>query len=129
MHVENNYTKLASSTSDLDDLLKREDLRDKVKNDFLSGDYETSISKAFTYLEESIIYSGQKPNGKREINYIPDDKTNEELRAVKFKLKGAMNWFREPGANGYSPLGRAEAAAHILAYVDLQLTMMEKLNN
>jgi hypothetical protein len=127
--VENNYNNLASSNSDLDNLLKRDDLKEMVKKDFANGDYESSITKAFTYLERSIIYSGQKPGGNPDINFIADDKTNEELRAVKFKLKGAMNWFREPGANGYSPVGRAEAAAQILAYIDLQLTMMEKLNN
>ena len=126
--MKKNSTNLVSANADLDELLSREDLKEMIKKDFLQGNYETSITKAFAHLEETIIYSGQKSlSEEQKINYVSNDKTNEELRAIRFKLKGAMNWFREPNANGTQ--SRAKAAAQILAYVDLQLTVTEKMRS
>ena len=106
----------------IEEIISDELLRQRVAADYNLGNYESSISKAFEFLEESIISSSPLKNPDK--NNL-DLKTSEELRAVKFKLKGAMNWFKEPDGQTNSHA----AALQIITYVDLQLSMLKQNKN
>lgn len=112
----------AETKKRIEEVISNEMLRKVISSDYNLGNYETSITKAFEFLEESIISNSplKDPN---EENL--DIKTSEELKAVKFKLKGAMNWFREPESQNTSH----NAAVQILSYVDLQLIMLRENNH
>ena len=110
----------------MQDLISNETLLQAVKEDYLTGNYETSITKAFKYLEETILSGSSLKDPK------PDDldlRTAEELKAARFKMKGAMHWFKEPGNHHLQNYNPEDTAAKILAYVDLQINMLSVKEN
>jgi hypothetical protein len=59
--VEQSLDEMELPAIDIDQLITRSDLRSLVHDDYLAGDYETAIFKAFRHLEELVRSKAQQP--------------------------------------------------------------------
>ncbi len=124
---------------DIDQLLTREDLRNKVHDDFLEGDYEAAIFKAFKFLEEKVRFKAKqlpdvigvdlmskafKPNG--GILKHPNAQTPAEEEAFHLIMRGAIMWFKNPSSHRTVGYDNAEQAAQVLCFSNLLLDMVEQ---
>ncbi len=124
---------------DIGQLLTRDDLRNKVHDDFLEGDYETAIFRAFKLLEEKVrsktkqppgIFGADlmskafKPNG--GILKHPNAQTPAEEEAFHFIMRGAIMWFKNPSSHRTVDYDNAEQAAQVLCFSNLLLDMVEQ---
>ncbi len=124
---------------DIGQLLTREDLRNKVHDDFLEGDYEAAIFKAFKLLEEKVrsktkqppdvigadlMSKAFKPTG--GILKHPNAKTPAEVEAFHFIMRGAIMWFKNPSSHRTVGYDNAEQAAQVLCFSNLLLDMVEQ---
>ncbi len=129
--AENKLLQFQSNPSKIDTILSRTDLLEKIRDDYNIGNYETSITKAFKYLEESYISSNFniKETVTLSDNFdedLLDVKTSSEIKAIRVKMLGAMHWIKNMTE---ASNGSREAAAQVLAYVDLQLKLLDQQKN
>lgn len=124
---------------DMDQLLTRDDLREKVHDDFLAGDYETAIFKAFKLFEEKVRLKAQQPASVVGADLMskafrpsggllkhPEAQTKGEVEGFHHLMRGAIMWFKNPSSHrtvGYDDL---EDAAQVLAFAHLLLDMVEQ---
>lgn len=119
--------------------ITRWDLRSEVMQDYLSGNYELSIEKAFKLLEERVKENTiKKPLGLDSENvsnyYIADDgavrycnfNTQDELDSLNRIMKGTMLWFKDPSTDNVITSNNAEAAAQILVFANMHLNLIDK---
>jgi len=126
------------SSMDIDQLLTRDGLREKIHDDYLSEDYETAISKAFKLLEETVrskakqspeVYGADlmskafSPKG--GLLKHPDAQTPGEIKALHHLMRGAIMWFKNPSSHRTVRYD-AEKAAQVLAFANLLLDMVDK---
>ncbi len=126
-----NLLEFQTKPQKLDSVISRADLLEKIKEDYNLGEYETSITKAFKYLEESYISLNFQTKNAISISNnfstkLLDDKAFTELKSLHIKMLGAMHWIKNltDAANE-----SREAAAQILSYVDLQLKLLNEKEN
>ena len=129
--AENKLLQFQSRSSKIDAIISRTDLLEKIREDYNLGNYETSITKAFKYLEESYISSNFdiKDTVTLSDNFdedLLDIKTSSEIKAIRVKMLGAMHWINNMAD---ASNGSREATAQVLAYVDLQLKLLDRLKN
>lgn len=137
--VEQSLEDMRLPSIDIDPLLNRDDLRDKIHDDYLSGDYETVIFKAFKLLEETVRNkAGQPPNvlgadlmskafnQRSGILKHPDAQTNAENEAFHILMRGAIMWFKNPSSHRTVGYEDTEEVAHILAFANLLLNMVDQ---
>ena len=60
--VENELADMKLPSLNIDELISRDDLRNRVRDDYIAGDYESAIFKAFRLLEE---WSGRRRGSRR----------------------------------------------------------------
>ena len=119
------------STNKIESIISRTDLLEKIREDYNLGDYETTITKAFKYLEESYISSNFELKDTITLpeNFdedLLDVTTSSEIKAIRVKMLGAVHWIKNmmDVSNGSK-----EATAQVLAYVDLQLKLLDQQKN
>lgn len=125
----------------LQELLSHDDLRDKVREDFYAGEYESVVLKAFKMVEEAVRQkSGLTPNdfGRDMMNKAFNDKTPllnhpealtaGEKNALFFLMSGAYGWFRNPASHRTVAYLDIRQAAHILSFANLLLDMIDRCN-
>ena len=124
---------------DIDQLLNREDLREKVRDEYLSEDYDIAIFKAFKLLEETVRNKAGQPsdvlgadlmskafNTGSGILKHPDAQTNAENDAFHILMRGAIMWFKNPSSHRTVGYDDTEEVAHILAFANLLLNMVDQ---
>ena len=124
---------------DIDQLLNREDLREKVRDEYLSEDYDIAIFKAFKLLEETVRNKAGQPsdvlgadlmskafNTRSGILKHPDAQTNAENDAFQILMRGAIMWFKNPSSHRTVGYDDTEEVAHILAFANLLLNMVDQ---
>ncbi len=127
----NNFLQSSRQAQKIDNIISRPDLLEKIREDFNLGNYETTVSKAFKFLERSYISSALKSNeifdsSNKEYLNLLDEKQTSELKTLNLKMLGAMYWIR----NFNSAKDDSQyAAQHVLAYVDLQLKLINQQKN
>ncbi len=138
--------KLAEQTLDdmqllsisLQELLSRESLLSKVRDDFYSGEYESAVMNAFKMVEEAVrAKSGQATAYGSDLvkaaflptNAIlkhPDAQSQAEVESLFSLFRGAFGWFRNPASHRTVGYADARQAAHILAFANLLLDMIDQ---
>ena len=124
---------------DIDHLINRDDLRDKIRDYYLSGEYETAIFKAFKLLEETVRNKAGQPsdvlgadlmskafNTGSGILKHPDAQINAENDAFHILMRGAIMWFKNPSSHRTVGYDDTEEVAHILAFANLLLNMVDQ---
>lgn len=127
------------SSIDIDQLLSHDELRARVHDDYLSGDYETAIFKAFKMLEEKVrsktnsapsivgtdlMKNAFNPNG--GLLSHPGAQTLAEREGLHFLMRGAMMWFRNPSSHRTVGYANLSEAAHILSFANLLLNIVDQ---
>ena len=123
----------------IDQMLSRDDLRSKVRDDFNSGDYEIAIFKAFRHLEESVRDRAAQPASSLGVNLMtaafkvsggllkhPEAAVDPEAEALHQLMRGSIGWFKNPSSHrtvGYSDEHRA---AHVLGFANLLLDLLDE---
>ena len=120
-----------SHSPKIDSLISSTNLLEKIREDYNQGNYETTITKAFKYLEESYISSSFELKDVITLseNYdekLLDVKTSSEVKAIRVKMLGAVHWIKNMMD---AQNGTREATAQVLAYVDLQLKLLDQQRN
>ncbi len=124
---------------DIGQLLTHEDLKNKVHDNFLEGDYETAIFRAFKLLEEKVRSKAKQPpdvlgtklmdkafKSTGGILKHPNAKTPAEVDAFHFIMRGAIMLFKNPSSHRTVGYDSAEQAAQVLCFSNLLLDMVEQ---
>jgi len=137
--VEQSLDEMELPTIDIDQLITRDDLRSLVHDDYLAGDYETAIFKAFRRLEELVRAKAQQPpavigadlmsrafNPNQGALGHPNAQTTSEQEGFHLLLRGAIMWFKNPSSHRTVGYASAEQAAHVLAFANLLLDLVDQ---
>ena len=129
--IDKNLLQFHPPSLKIESIISRTELLDRIKEDYNRGNYETSVTKAFKYLEENYILSNFETKSTFSVkeNIYKDvyhDKSSAELKTLHIKMLGAMYWIKNLTE---SQNESSEATARVLAYVDLQLKLLDKQKN
>jgi hypothetical protein len=137
-YVIERLSDLKLPSTEIEQYITRGDLREQVLEDYLSGEYENSIKKAFSLIENLLM--SRKVQGSRIIDnslisktYIScegtlkysNSETESELESLQRIMRGTMIWFRDPRASKTFGINDAEAAAQILVFANLHLNILD----
>lgn len=124
---------------DIDQLLTWDDLREKVHDDYLAGDYESAIFKAFKLLEETVRSKAKLPpevfganlmskafNPNTGLLKHPDAQTSAEEEGFHLVMRGAIMWFKNPSSHRTVIYDDSVKAAQVLGLADLLLDMVDQ---
>lgn len=139
IYTEDRLLDLKLPSQEIEQYLTRQDLREFVLNDYLSGDYETTIYKAFRFLEERVMQMSFNPpkgidptlisksyiSAEGELKYS-SIQTEEELRSLERMMRGTMLWFRDPANKSSVGVNNPDAAAQVLVFANLHLSIIDK---
>jgi len=138
-YVEEKLTDLKLPSTEIEQFITREDLREQVLDDYLSGEYENSIKKAFSLIED--LLSSRKIQASKFIDmnlmsrtYISGEgilkysnsEVESELESLQRIMRGTMIWFRDPRSSKTFGINDAEAAAQILVFANLHLNILDQ---
>ncbi len=128
---EKEFLQFQSHSQKIDSIISRTDLLEKIREDYNLGNYETTITKAFKYLEESYISTNFQLKDAITLSEnfdedLLDVKTSSEIKSIRVKMLGAVHWIKNM-MDEYN--GSREATAQVLAYVDLQLKLLNWQKN
>lgn len=137
--VEEAIEKMQFPSVDIDQILTRSDLRGKVHADYVAGDYESAIFKAFKLLEESVrsktkltpddhgaALMSKAFSPKEGILKHPDVHTEGEAQALHHLMRGSIMWFKNPRSHRTVKCDNAEKAAQVLGFANLLLNMVDE---
>lgn len=139
--VQQPFQDMKLPSVDIDQLLTRDDLREKVQDDYLAGDFERAIFKAFKLLEETVRSKVNQPPSVLGAKLIskafspkggllkhPDAQTEGEVQGFHHLMCGAIMWFKNPSSHRTVGYDNLEGAAQVLAFANLLLDMVEQCN-
>ncbi len=137
--VEQELEDMRISSVDIGSLLTNEILLHKVRDDFIAGEYETAIIKAFKMVEEGVRKkAGLGPNdhgrdlltkafnSKNAILKHPEAKTPAEAESLFFLMVGGYGWYRNPASHRTVQYANDQQAAQILGFANLLLDMNDQ---
>src|SRR5262249_42665489 len=120
----------------IEELLSNQALLVKVRDDFISGDYETAVFKAFRLLEESVRTKAHEPASSLGVSLMsaafagngklkhPGAAVPQEQEGLHHLMRGAIAWFKNPSSHRTVPREDAQQAAHVLAFANLLLDLL-----
>jgi uncharacterized protein (TIGR02391 family) len=127
------------SSVDIENILSRDDLLNRVRNDFLNEEYESAIFKAYKQVEEAVrAKAGQTAavtghdlmvaafNPNRGVLKSPEAQTPAEEQAFFLLFDSAHGWFRNPVGHRTVGYQDAKEAAQILGLANLLLDMLDR---
>lgn len=137
--VEQDLDDMQLPSISIDNILTRTDLLEKVRDEYLTRDYETAIFKAFKLIEERVrAVSGQTPSviGAALMSTAfnpttgqlshPDAQTDGERVGFHHLMRGAIMWFKNPGSHRTVGYNDPVEAAQVLAFANLLLDMVDQ---
>lgn len=123
----------------IDMVLTRYDLREYVLNDYLFGNYEAAVKKAFAMVEAKVRENAVRPSvlleneqlsnffvtreGKIKENKNAD--MSKKLKTLHFKLLGDIMWYKAL-SNGEGLEEKAKITAQILGFVNFHLKLVDQ---
>jgi uncharacterized protein (TIGR02391 family) len=122
----------------LQDLLSHSDLREKVRDDFYAGEFESAVMKAYKMVEEAVRTKSGLSAAEYGADLIvkafkspghlkhPGAKTPAEAESLFFLMRGAFGWFRNPANHRTVDYSDAHGAAHVLAFANLLLDAIDR---
>lgn len=124
---------------DIENILSRDDLLNRVRSDFLNEEYDSAILKAYKQVEEAVRAKASQPaamtghdlmvaafSPSKGVLRSPEAQTPAEEQAFFFLFAGAHGWFRNPTAHRTVGYQDAKEAAQILAHANLLLEMVDR---
>jgi len=123
---------------DIDQLISRGDLKERIHDDFLLSDFETAIFKAYRLLEEivrektesppeiigaDLMSKAFKPGG---ILKHPSALTNGEAEGLHHLMRGAIMWFKNHSSHRSVGYQDDIQAAHALGFANLLLDLADE---
>lgn len=134
-----NIDEIVLPNINIDSVISRYDLREFVLDDFLNGNYNSALKKAFTILEVKVRENIVHPSvllEKEQVScyFVTQDglireNKNEDmtkrLKTLHFKLLGDIMWYNSVSV----PLNDEESAiitAQILGFVNLHLKLVDQ---
>jgi uncharacterized protein (TIGR02391 family) len=137
--VEQSLDEMELPAIDIDQLITRSDLRSLVHDDYLAGDYETAIFKAFRHLEELVRSKAQQPlevigadlmsrafNPSQGTLSHPNAQTTAEQEGFHLLLRGAIMWFKNPSSHRTVGYADPEEVAQVLTFANLLLELVDQ---
>src|SRR5262245_56446978 len=137
--VQESLENMKLPSIDIDQLLSRDDLRSRVRDDFVSGDYETAVFKAFRFLEESVRAKAGEPASSLGVSLMsaafspnngnlkhPGAAVPQEQDGLHQLMRGAIAWFKNPSSHRTVPRDNPQQAAHVLAFANLLLDLLDE---
>lgn len=124
---------------EIDNLLTRDDLRLRVRDDYQLGNYDTAIFKAFRLVEEKVrtkaglpassigadmMSSAFKPKG--GILKHPAAATEGELEGFHVLMRGAIMWFKNPSSHRTVAYSSPETVAQALGFANMLLDLIDE---
>jgi len=137
--VEQSLKDMKLPSVDIDQLLTRDDLLERVRDDYLAQDYETAIFNALKLLEEAVRSKAKlspqvfgaalmskafSPSG--GLLKHPDAQTPGEPEGFHHLMRGAIMWFKNPSSHRTVGYDDAAEAAQVLAFANLLLDMVDQ---
>jgi uncharacterized protein (TIGR02391 family) len=137
--VQQDIDKMKLPSIDIDQLLSQDDLRSRVRDDFLSGDYETAVFKAFRFLEESVRAKADKPASSLGVSLMsaafssssgklkhPGASVPQEQDGLHQMMRCRIGWFKNPVSHRTVPRDDAQQVAHVLAFAKLLQDLLDE---
>ena len=137
--VEQSLEDMRLPSVDIDQLLTRDDLREKVHDDYAAGDYESAIFKSFKLLEETVRSKANLPPEALGANLMskafnpstgllkhPDAQTSAEDEGFHLLMRGAIMWFKNPSSHRTVIYNDSVKVAQVLGFADLLLDMVDQ---
>lgn len=137
--VEQSIDDMKLPSIDIDKILSRDDLRNKVHDDYVNVDYESAVFKAFKMLEEKVRAKSNQPpdiigaelmskafSPKTGILKHPDAKTPGEAEAIHHLMRGGIMLFKNPSSHRTVKYEEAEKVTHVLAFANLLLDIIDR---
>ncbi len=137
--VELSLEEMKLTSIDIDQLLSRDELRDIVRNDFIGGDFESAIFKAFRLLEERVRAKAREPASSIGVNLMtavfrpnggvlrhPQALVDSEKEALHGLMRGAIGWFKNPSSHRTVGYSNDQQAAHVFAFANLLLDLTDE---
>jgi len=137
--VDQSLDEMRLPSIDIDQLLKLPTLRDKVHDDYVSGDYESAIFKAFKMLEETVRAKTKQPPNMIGADLMskafrpgggilkhPNAKTPAEEEAFHLIMRGSIMWFKNPSSHRTVGFSDPEQAAHVLCFANLLMDLVDE---
>lgn len=137
--IEQSLEDMDLPSVDIDELLTRDDLRAKVHDDYLSGDYETAIFKAFKLLEETVRSKAKQSASILGADLMsrafsptrgslkhPEAQTPGELEGFHHLMRGAILWFKNPSSHRTVGYDDPEEVAQVLVFANLLLDLVDQ---
>lgn len=138
-YVKDSIDDMRLPSVDIDKLLTNDNLRERVRDDYISEDYETTVFKAFKLLEEKVrSISGQEPEviGASLMSRVfnptnclishPDVETAAEKEGLHHLMRGAIMWFKNPTSHRTVGYHDPESVAHVLSFANLLLDLVDQ---
>jgi uncharacterized protein (TIGR02391 family) len=131
--------KMTLPSVNIEEVISRDDLLDLVRDDFINGQFEFAIMKAFKQVEVAVRAKAKQSAsmvgqdlmaaafsvGKGVLKH-PDAQTTSEEQALFFLFAGSNGWFRNPTHHRNCQYDSPHEAAQILALANLLLDMVDK---
>lgn len=136
--VEKSLDEMKLPAVDIDQLISRDDLRERVHDDFLVSDFETAVFKAFRLLEEAVRTKAGLPAETLGADLMtkafrpgailahPSALTTAEAEGLHHLMRGAIMWFKNPTSHRTVGYEDDVQAAHALAFASLLLDLVEQ---
>jgi len=137
--VEQSLDDMKLPSINIDKILSREDLRNKVHDDYVNVDYESAVFKAFKLLEERVRAKTKQPpnvigaelmskafSPTAGIIEHPDAKTPGEVEAIHHLMRGGIMLFKNPSSHRTVKYEEPEKVAHVLAFANLLLDIVDQ---
>lgn len=137
--VNDDLNNMKLPSIDIDQLLTRDDLRGKVRDDFNSGDYETAVFKAFRFLEETVRAKASEPPSSLGVALMsaafspstgklkhPGAAVPQEQDGLHQLMRGAIAWFKNPSSHRTVSRDDPQEAAQVLAFANLLFDLVDQ---
>ena len=136
--VEQDLADMDLGWIDIDELLTRDDLKSKVRDDYIECDYESCVFKAFRLLEENVrSKSGEGPNvlGTTLMANVfktggllshPEAQVDAEQEGLHALMRGAIGWLKNPCSHRTVAHNDPQRTALILAFANYLLDMVDE---
>jgi uncharacterized protein (TIGR02391 family) len=130
--------KMQLPSIDIDKLLSHGELRRKIRDDYVSGDYEGAVFKAFKLLEEAVRAKAKEPATSLGVNLMtaafgntgklthPGAAVAGEKEALHHMMRGAIGWFKNPISHRTVIRDDPQHVAHILAFANVLLDLLDQ---
>lgn len=123
---------------DIDELLSHEALKSKVRDDYVEGDFESCVFKAFRLLEETVRNKASQPASMLGTSLMaaafrnggvlkhPDAQVEPETEGIHALMRGAIGWLKNPASHRTVSHCDPQRTAQILAFADYLLTLTDE---